>query len=859
MSGRKGGIVRSVGVAAALALALGRNALSTSASTPEDGVDRERARSLFESVAVGVAVLDREGRILEANPALCGMFGYEEMRGLQLSELIHPDDEEEGVETFSRLAGGEGGYYRAEHRYARRDGGVFWGRLTVSPVEDAGDAAPTFVGVVEDVTDRRETEARLREIESRYHQLFENSADLIFIHDVEGRFLDCNQRAYEELGYAREELLQLSVRDVVVSMLPEEERRRRMGDTLWDRVRRARPGELVGFDHNELRRKDGSTFPIEAGLGAIDYEGERLIYVSARDVTERVEAERELRHSESSLATAQRIAHIGNWEYDFERDEAYWSEEMYRIFGLSPGEFVPNYRTFFRSIYPEDMQKVRDAIRSALYRGEGGGAEYRIVRPDGEVRTVYTRFEVRRRERSSNGRPRSRSMVGTIQDITERKVLEERLAYQAYHDPLTGLPNRSLFMDRLEHALAREDRREDSAAILFLDLDNFKFVNDSLGHDVGDELLVAVGERLVSCVRPADTVARLGGDEFTVLLEDVAGVEEAVAVIRRIGDRFEEPFRLRGHEIYVTASTGVVPRLSMRDRAGELLRDADLAMYKAKENGKAHYVVYDESLRNMLSERVVLERELRLGLARGEFRVFFQPQVLLESGEVAGFEALARWEHPERGLLDAGSFIAIAEDAGLMGPLGRVVLVEACARAREWRERRPHAPPFVSVNLSARQFRLPRLTEEVRDVVEDSGIEPRDLVLEIAERVAIDGTTANFARLEELKALGVRVSVDDFGTGSASLDNLENFPVDFLKIDRSFTSGLGRHLDDTVRVSGLIGVARSLSLSVVAEGIETEEQRDRLRELGCDMAQGFLFSEPVPADDVLPLLTSETS
>jgi diguanylate cyclase (GGDEF)-like protein/PAS domain S-box-containing protein len=802
-----------------------------------------------------MAVLDEGGCILEANPALCRLFGYERMRGMHISELVHPEYEVDDVETLARLAAGEGKHHQAERRYVRQDGTVFWGRVDVSPVRGTGavEDAPLFVSVVEDVTTRWEAELRLREIESRFHQLFENSADLIFIHDVGGRFLDCNQRACEALGYSREELLRLSVRDVAVRMLAEEERRRKQGDTLWDRVRRARPGELVGFDHNELRRKNGSTFPIEAGVGAIDYEGERLIYVSARDVTERVEADRELRHSESSLATAQRIAHIGNWEYDFERNEAYWSDEMYRIFGFQPGEFVPNYRSFFRSVYPEDLEEVRGAVRRALYGGEGG-VEYRILRPDGEVRAVYAHFEVKGRDRSSGGR--ARSMVGTIQDVTERKELEDRLAYQAYHDPLTGLPNRTLFIDRLEHALARANRREDSAAILFLDLDNFKLVNDSLGHDVGDELLAAVGERLVSCVRPADTVARLGGDEFTVLLEYISGPEEAISVIRRISDRFEEPFYVQGHEIFVTASTGVVPRLSTRDRAGELLRDADLAMYRAKENGKAHYVVYDDSLRDVLSERMKLEQELRRGLDRNEFRVFYQPQVHLESGEVAGFEALARWEHPERGLLEAGSFVGVAEEAGLMGTIGRIVLQDACKQAREWRARRPHSPPFVSVNLSARQFRLPRLAEEVRGVVVEAGIEPWNLVLEVSERVAIDGTAASLVRLEELRSLGVRISVDDFGTGSSSLGNLERFPVDFLKIERSFTSGLGRSLDDTVQVSGVVGVARSLGLVVVAEGVETNEQRERLRELGCDLAQGFLFAKPLPAEDILPLLTS---
>jgi diguanylate cyclase (GGDEF)-like protein/PAS domain S-box-containing protein len=846
------------GIAVALAGALVGCLLLSWLGRRERGKSPDAAllRSAFDDVGVGMALLDTQGRLIEANRAMRRMLGYseEELRGMSFRDFIHPGDEEAGVASFRELVSGARDHYQAERRYVRKDGGVVWARLTSSLLRGPDGEPASVVGVLEDITDRKKAEEVLQESESRFRQLFENSADLLFVHDRQGRFVDCNAEACRALGYSREELLSLSVGDVASGLISEEERQRRGDNTLWERAMRARTGQTVGFDQNELRRKDGTTFPVEVGVGSIDYEGRRMIFASARDITQRKRAEAELRRSEGRLADAQRIAHIGNWEYDFDRDEAHWSEELYRIFGLEPDSFVPNYRSFIRSVHPDDMETVRRSIREALYAGKGGSVDYRIVRPDGEERSVHTQYEVSRNE---TGRPTG--MVGTIQDITERKTLERQLAHQAFHDPLTGLPNRTLFTNRLEHALAREDRREDSVAILFLDLDNFKVINDSLGHEIGDELLVAVGGRLAACVRPADTVARLGGDEFTILLEDIGAGEEALLVANRIEERFESPFEISGHELFVTASIGVVPRAAHRSRAGELLRDADLAMYKAKENGKARYEVYEETMRELASERLELERDLRRAIQRGELRVFYQPEVLPESGEIVGVEALLRWDHPERGLLEAGSFVPAAEEAGLIPIVGLRVLEEACERARTWRERKPNAPPFVSVNLSPRQFRRPSFVEEVARVVRESGVEPQDLVLEIPQRVIMDGAESTLSRLGELKALGVRLTIDDFGTGYSSLSRLRRFPVDFLKIDRSVTDGLEHSFDDTVLVSGVVSLARSLGFKVIAEGVETAEQLAKLRELECDLAQGYFFSEPLPAEEMERLLMEPQS
>ena len=941
---------------------------------PRSEPGRAPASAIFDNVAVGMVIIDETGRISEANPAFGRTFGYAvgDVRDVLFFSLVHRDDVVENEAAFRELMNGSLDRHVAELRCLKKDGGELRARLTASLLRGNDDGSGAIIVVVEDVTERREAEKALQESERRFRQLFENSSSALFVHDEAGRIVDCNSEACRALGYTREELLVLSVGDLATNLLTEDQRREQQGDTLWERVLKARPGQIVGSDRNELRRKDGSTFPVEVDVGAIDYRGRRMIFASARDVTE-------LRKSEGRLSDAQRIARLGNWDYDLDRDEAYWSDEMYRIFGREVQSFTPNYRTFFRSVHPDDLSDLLLVIRKALYGGESISVDYRIVFPDGEVRDVHSQCET---ILDAEGRPKR--LVGTVQDITERrqaeralreaeekyrtlveqipaatyidnvdavnspvytspqmeeilgyapeewqenpnlwteilhpddrervlaevrrtsetgdpfkieyrmfsrdgrvvwvrdeavllqdeegvprywqgvmfditerKNLEERLSYHAFHDALTGIPNRMLFTNRLDHALAREDRREDSMALLFLDLDNFKAINDSLGHEAGDGLLVAVAGRLTSSVRPADTVARLGGDEFAILLENVAGDWEAAVTASRLEDELRAPFMVNGHEIFVTASIGVVPRISYGNEAQELLRDADLAMYQAKENGRDRYEVYNPDMREYDAGRMMLEHDLRLAVEREEIRVYYQPRISMETGTFVGAEALARWEHPERGLLGPESFIPAAEETDVILPLGRQVLRDACEQARTWWEARPDTQPYVCVNLSARQFEQEDLVEEIAEALRRSGLAPEALLLEITESTLMDGAEAAVTRLRNLKALGVKLAVDDFGTGYSSLSYLRRFPVDCLKIDRSFTHGLGRSLDDTVLVSGVISLAKSLDLAVIAEGVETSAQFERLKELGCDFAQGFYFARPLPAFDAARLI-----
>ncbi len=605
-------------------------------------------------------------------------------------------------------------------------------------------------------------------------------------------------------------------------------------------------GESSEIEYRCIARDGRVVWVRDEAVIVVDNEGgPRFRRGILLNITEHKQIEEELRRSERRLAAAQRIAHLGSWEYSIDGDEAYWSDEMYRIFGLSPREFVPKYKTFLRFVHPDDRALVRETVREALYGSKNPSLDYRVVRPDGEVRSVCTQYEVLRDE---SGRPTR--MVGTVHGITERKALEERLEHQAFHDSLTGLPNRALLMDRLGHALARVERHEKSIAVLFLDLDDFKFVNDSFGHEVGDRLLAAVASRFQECVRPQDTIARIGGDEFTILLEDVEDVDDAVYVAERITESLRTPFDLGDHRVFTRASVGVVLGTSVRDRPEALLRDADLALYEAKRLGKARYKVFGPDTGHRSAKRLKLKSDLGRALERDEFRVLYQPKMLLRTGGIIGTEALVRWEHPERGLILPSEFVPLAEETGLIIPIGYKVLEEACRQAYAWQERYPDAPQTMYINLSARQFNDPELTGKVAKVVRETGVEPSVLALEISENVLMSDPQSALDKLRSLRELGARVVVDNFGTAYSSLSSLGRLPMSSLNVDRSLIFRLGVAPEDTAIVSAMINLAHSLGWEVTAEGVETADQLARLRELGCDMAQGYHLWKPLTGEEV---------
>jgi diguanylate cyclase (GGDEF)-like protein len=448
---------------------------------------------------------------------------------------------------------------------------------------------------------------------------------------------------------------------------------------------------------------------------------------------------------------------------------------------------------------------------------------------------------------------RYRRNLQSKQDALERS--EARFRHRALHDPLTGLPNRDFFSDRIRHALERARRSGKAVAVLFMDLDNFKYVNDSLGHETGDELLVKVARRIERSLRAGDTPARFGGDEFIVLLEDIAGAEDAIRAAERIANELRDPLVLVGQEVSVGASIGIaVSRPADVGGSGTLLRDADAAMYAAKQDGKATYRVFDPSMNKEARVRLRLENDLRAALESGEFAIHYQPKVELKTGRIVGFEALVRWHHPTRGLVYPDHFISIAEETGLISPIGRWVLERACRQAKGWHETHPDLPPLtLAVNLSPRQFRRPDLVEDVEEVLRETGLDPGALELEITEGVAMEDAPSTLITLYKLKGLGAKLSIDDFGTGYSSLSYLKRFPVDYLKLDRSIVEGLDQDPRNNAVASAVIVLAHSLGQRVIAEGVETEEQLGRLRLLECDIAQGYLFADPVPNEAAVAL------
>jgi diguanylate cyclase (GGDEF)-like protein len=451
-----------------------------------------------------------------------------------------------------------------------------------------------------------------------------------------------------------------------------------------------------------------------------------------------------------------------------------------------------------------------------------------------------------------SGRPRG--AIGATLDITERKRAEEQVRDLAYHDPLTGLPNRLLFQDRLALSVAQAHRRGKGLAVLFLDLDRFKVINDSLGHSVGDLLIREVAVRLRSCLREGDTVARLGGDEFTLLLPDLGQALDAAKVANKVLEVVRMPFDIDGRELFVTCSMGISLYPDDGHDPETLVKNADAAMYRAKEQGRDHYQLYTRALNATALERLALESSLRKALAQDELLLHYQPILDVASRRVHGVEALLRWRHPELGLVSPAEFIPLAEVTGLILPMGPWVLRTACAQARAWQELRPGLR--VAVNLSARQFQEPGLVAHVTDALADTGLDPRLVQLEITETSAMQNAQSAIQTLRELKALGVGLSIDDFGTGYSSLSYLRRFPIDTLKIDQSFIRDIGTDPDDAAIASAIIALAHTLKLEVVAEGVETPGQLDFLTRHVCDRTQGYLFSRPLPADQCADLLAA---
>lgn len=521
----------------------------------------------------------------------------------------------------------------------------------------------------------------------------------------------------------------------------------------------------------------------------------------------------------------------------------YASPAVERLLGIAPDDLTRFTQAF---IHKEHADEARAVFEHALERpGRVTWVEVPIQHADGE----YRWFEIGITNMLHDAAVRG--LVCNMRDITERRSAQEELQFQAHHDALTKLPNRWLFLERLDQAQQIARSEGSYVAVLFLDVDRFKIVNDSLGHEVGDRMLIGVAERLATCLRPGDIVARFGGDEFTVLLHDLAEPDIALRVADRIVAAMREPMMIDGHELFVSASLGCALSRNGRERPGDLLQQADLAMYVAKEKGRARWELFDPSLAPHVMERLELEGDLWRALDHGELVVHFQPEIALKTGRVVAAEALLRWNHPRRGLLDPPLFVPLAEESSLIVAIDRFVLREACRWARRWAEGRPADQPLVvSVNLSPRYMRQGDVVADITSVLRETGVDPRVVQLEITERMALTDLDMSCSQLHQLRALGVRVAVDDFGTGYSSLSYLKQLPIDVLKLDKSFVDGLDGTAADLAIVQAIVTMGHALGVKITAEGVERTEQAVRLRELGCDSAMGWLWTAAVPPEQL---------
>jgi diguanylate cyclase (GGDEF)-like protein/PAS domain S-box-containing protein len=796
-----------------------------------------RYRKLIDEAPVGQVLSNLSGELVEVNQAFVDMLGIsrEELLARDPRSLMHPDDLPGYEREVARMLAGQVDSIDHQRRLLRPDGQVVWVSGGTSLIHENGEVF--LYAVTENVTDRHLALEALTESENRFRTLTESIPVGIYQATIEGVVTYTNPQLAEITGITTPPG---TWNDAMAPVHPDDQKRvgrgllgvLRDGSTYHDRYR-------VFAADGTLRWLSNRATPTLDDSGAITG-----IIGSLEDVTELVAAQEQNTRLAEIVETASDLVGITDGTTG---KLAYLNRSAREVFGLVDRDITTISAASMYSFTGSRSQS--EEILAQLNRGEPWTGELAMHSADGTEMMVWQTITPILR---ADGTIHQVSTVG--RDVTERKRFEADLAHQATHDSLTGLPNRALLLDHLELEMARAEREHRLVALLFLDLDRFKQVNDTLGHDAGDELLAQAAQRISAVVRPADTVARMGGDEFVILCGDVEDQDHATAVAHRVSAAIENrPFELAGAELAITSSIGIA--LSSGGVHPEaILRDADAAMYRAKDLGRARLEIYDESMRSRTLHRLELSEELANGIEKGEIVVRFQPGVDLVTGQVVCVEALARWDHPSRGLLAPHDFIGVAEDTGLIVGLGLRVLSTACEHGRRWENTFGLAAPRVHVNLSARQLTTSNLPVLVQGVLDGSGLTPSKLCLEITESVLMDDASAVIDTLWELKAIGVTLAIDDFGTGYSSLSYLRRFPVDVLKVDQSFVSGLGPDPEDSTIVAAIVNLATTLELEAIAEGVETFDQLDRLLGLGCHLGQGYLFAPAAEADRVTEMI-----
>ena len=807
-------------------------------------------------------------------------------------KLVHPEDRDRVLveNAAQKISEGEDIFGDAplvsEYRAIARNGRVVWFRDRAIAVRDEASKSVILQGAMFDITETKVADSALLESEYRYYTLAKILPVGIFRADAAGDCLYVNQRFLEMAGLTAPQALG----EGWTQSLHPQDRERVL--SLWYRaVKDKLPCKLeYRFCNGDL-----TTWVFWQAVPEIAKSGEVLGYLGTlTDISDRQQAEFALQQAEEKYRSIFENAMEGIFQTTPDGRYLSANPALARIYGYqSAAELIANIHDIDRQLYLDPNRRV-EFLRAIEKHGFVSEFESQVYRADGT--TIWV-SENGRAVRGAGGK--LLYYEGTVEDITLRKIAEEKLVHDALHDMLTGLPNRALFMDRLGHAIELSKRRPEVLfAVLFIDLDRFKVVNDSLGHLVGDRLLIAIAQRLEICLRAGDTVARLGGDEFAILLENIKNTQDAIQIAERVQAELAEPFYLNEYQVFSSASIGIVcsglphpPRESselsipnlgnidretslsclcsdspgpnvpfrmLYERPEELLRDADAAMYHAKGLGKARHEVFDLSMHTRAVALLQLENDLRRALDSQEFRLYYQPIVSLTSGTICGFEALLRWYHPLRGLVSPGEFILVAEETRLIVPIGWWMMRSACRQIHEWHQKFPANPPLtVSVNLSNQQFKQPDLIARLSEILQETQLNPRTLKLEITEGVIMDNAESAAATLAELKNLEIELYIDDFGTGYSSLSRLHTFPTDALKIDRAFVSRMTEDEGNEAIVQTILILASHLGMDVIAEGIETIEQLNLLRALQCEYGQGYFFSKPIDTIAATLLIESQ--
>lgn len=793
----------------------------------------ERAINVSSNSIFMVDALSESHPITYVNSGFERLTGYSKEQILNQSyTILNQDESDQEIMQEIQKAMIEGKEYSTTMRTYREDNTVFWNEFYLSPIHNLQGHLTHFIGVQTDITERKCIEESLQMTQF----CLDRAKDAVFWLHSSGYFIYVNDAACELLGYSKQELLILKSSKIGIYSPCE--------STL----------DPIASKHSltfetQHTRKDGSILPVEISVNYLEFNDQKYNCAFVRDISERKKAELSLRESEEQFRRTFELAPIGMAITALNGQYEKVNKALCKALNYSKQELLEQNVTELDLTHPADIS-VDLALNKRLLKGEISHfqREKRYLAKDGRVVNVLLQVVL---VQDTQGKPLH--VVRQIVDITQRKKMEERLLHTASHDILTGLPNRMLFIDRLQQLLRRKKENPNLLfAVLFLDLDRFKMVNDSMGHSIGDKLLIAIARKLLTCVHTEDLVARFGGDEFTIILSQINSKEEVNAIAEKIHQSLKNPIAIEGYEIFTSTSIGIAMSDSHYEKPEEMLRDADLTMYHAKETGRSRHEIFDQTMYQQIRSRLELETDLRKAIQQQEFFLNYQPILDLKTQDLVGFEALIRWINPHRGFISPMQFIPIAEETGLIVAIGEWVLEEACRQMNQWQDQFPQSKKLtISVNLSGRQIKETQLIDKIDQILNKTALESSRLKLEITESILMENMEETTQLFQELKNRQIKLSMDDFGTGYSSLSYLHRFQMNTLKIDRAFVNPIENDSEKHYEIiKAIISLAHAFKMDIVAEGIETETQVQKLRHLGCEYGQGYFFAKPLSAQEI---------